>query len=106
MFKDKDNSIFFMKFFSAILILVVISSLFVVYASFQTRQLFSELQFLNYKILENENQKGQLLLEYSAWSSFPGVEKIARNELSMRDPTVKEIVFTSMDSQRLEFYGK
>ena len=35
-----------------------------------------------------------------------GVEKIARNELSMRDPTVKEIVFTSMDSQRLEFYGK
>ena len=95
----------FYEIFSAILILVVISSLFVVYASFQTRQLFSELQFLNYKILENENQKGQLLLEYSTWSSFPGW-KIARNELSMRDPTVKEIVFTSMDSQRLEFYGK
>lgn len=104
--ENKDYSILFIKIFSAILILIVISSFFVIYTSFQSRQLFNQLQLLNYDIVEKENQKGKLLLEYSTWSSLPGLEKIARNELLMREPTTKDIIFTSFDSEYFEVYGK
>ena len=103
---NKDYLIVFMKTFFITLLLVVISSFLVIYASFQNRQLFIQLQVLNSEIIEHENQKGQLLLEYSTWSSLSGLEKIARDELSMREPATKDIIFASVNSVVSEINGK
>ncbi len=68
------------------------SALGVVYAKYQTRKLFVELQTLQ-KIRDEMNVEwGQLQLEQSTWGTNARVEGIARNKLDMIMPPVDAVV--------------
>jgi len=69
-----------------LILLNLVSGLAVVYSSFQTRQLFGELQQLDREYQQLQTEWGQLLLEESAWSAPGRVEKIAREKLGMNEP--------------------
>ncbi len=69
------------------------SALGVVYAKYQTRKLFVELQTLQ-KIRDELNVEwGQLQLEQSTWGTNARVEGIARSKLDMIMPPVGAVVF-------------
>ncbi len=68
------------------------SALGVVYAKYQTRKLFVELQTLQ-KIRDEMNVEwGQLQLEQSTWGTNARVEGIARNKLDMIMPPIDAVV--------------
>ncbi len=74
-------------------IAVMGSALGVVYAKYQTRKLFVELQTLQ-KIRDERNVEwGQLQLEQSTWGTNARVEGIARSKLDMIMPPVGAVVF-------------
>jgi len=63
----------------------------VVYATFTTRQLFTELQRLEQRDLELKTEYSRMLLEKSAWASPGRIEEIARSQLGMREPLPSEV---------------
>ena len=68
------------------------SALGVVYAKYQTRKLFVELQTLQ-KIRDEMNVEwGQLQLEQSTWGTNARVEGIARKKLDMIMPPIDAVV--------------
>ncbi|HHL45905.1 MAG TPA: cell division protein FtsL [Gammaproteobacteria bacterium] len=68
------------------------SALGVVYAKYQTRKLFVELQTLQ-KIRDEMNVEwGQLQLEQSTWGTNARVEGIARSKLDMIMPPIDAVV--------------
>ncbi len=76
----------------AALVLVFVSALGVVYASFETRRSYAEIQELvrDQDNLDSEYEK--LLLEQSAWADYSRVDQISREELQMASPSAKDIV--------------
>ena len=76
---------------AALLLAVAVSALVVVYISYSNRQLFAELQQLQAAEAALQLQRGQLLLEESAWSSPAVIEKIARSQLVMAPPTARQL---------------
>ncbi len=77
---------------SLALLLVLASSIAVVYSSFETRKLVARHQQLQSEYNEMQVEWGQLLLEQSTWGSYNRVEKIAGNKLNMRVPAPNEII--------------
>ena len=77
----------------ALLLLVMGSSIGVVYSRHESRKLFVELQQINREIDELNIDWGRLQLEQSAWSSHGRIEKIARKRLDMRLPVAGEVVY-------------
>lgn len=76
---------------SMLALLVVGSSLAVIYASYDYRRLFNQHQML---VRETDNYRiewGQLLIEQSTWGSNSRVEKVATESMDMRAPSSKEI---------------
>ena len=74
------------------LVLVMVSSVAVVYSSYETRR-----QVASHQRLQQENNAmqvewGQLLLEQSTWGSYNRVEQLAGTKLKMRVPAPNEIV--------------
>jgi cell division protein FtsL len=68
------------------LLLVLVSSLGVIYSTYKSRQLFSEVQLQNRESMRLEEQWGRLLLEQSTWSSQSRIEGLATSKLSMMVP--------------------
>lgn len=74
------------------LILVIGSSVAVVYSSYETRRLVASHQRLQQENNEMQVEWGQLLLEQSTWGSYNRVERLAGVKLKMRVPAPNEIV--------------
>ena len=70
----------------AAVVLVVSSGVGVIYSSYKSRQLFSELQQLNRETVRLEEEWGRLLLEQSTWASHARIEHLAKSELHMVVP--------------------
>lgn len=71
---------------------VMVSALAVVYAKYQSRTLFVELQGLNKGRDAMGIEWGQLQLEQSTWTDNGRVEEIARTRLGMLLPEPKQVV--------------
>lgn len=76
----------------ALVAAIIGSALGVVYASFETRQAYAEIQQLerDQDFLDSEYEK--LLLEQSAWADYSRVDQISREELGMSSPDADAIV--------------
>ncbi len=75
-----------------VLLLVVASALGVIYSSYKSRQLFSEVQQQNREAMRLEEDWGRLLLEQSTWASHARVERLAKSELKMVVPAPETII--------------
>jgi cell division protein FtsL len=71
--------------------LVLCSALGVVYAKYASRKLFVELESLRGYVLDEEVEWGRLLLEQSTLAAHARVERIARDDLSLRQPRPEEV---------------
>ena len=72
--------------------MVFVSAVEVVYARHQTRKLFVEIQDLEKERNILNEEWGRLQLEQSTWATDDRVESIARGELQMKPPEMKEII--------------
>ena len=88
----------YLQAIAILLVLVTVTALAVVYSSFNTRQLFIQLEAIQAKAAAQQVTQGRLLLESSAWSSLSSVENIARNQLLMRQPTAQQLVVATIDA--------
>ena len=89
----------YLQAIAILLLLVTVTALAVVYSSFNTRQLFIQLQALQTQTASQQITQGRLLLESSAWSSLSSVENAARNQLSMREPSGQQLVVATIDAR-------
>lgn len=89
----------YLQTIAILLLLVTVTALAVVYSSFNTRQLFIQLQALQAQAAAQQVTQGRLLLESSAWSSLASVENAARNQLSMREPSAQQLVVAIIDAR-------
>lgn len=71
---------------------VIVSALAVVYAKYQGRTLFVELQKLNKERDAMDVEWGQLQLEQSTWTDHGRIEGIARSRLGMLVPEPDQVV--------------
>ncbi len=78
--------------FSLVLSLLVASALGVIYSSYKSRQLFSELQQHSRETMQLEEQWGRLLLEQSTWASHARIEQLAKSKLNMVVPSQQAII--------------
>ena len=74
------------------LCVVLVSSLGVVYSSFETRRLVALHQKMQNENSQMQVEWGQLLLEQSTWGSYNRVEQLATKKLKMHVPSPNEIV--------------
>ena len=89
----------YLQTIAILLLLVTVTALAVVYSTFNTRQLFIQLQALQAQAAAQQVTQGRLLLESSAWSSLASVENAARNQLSMREPSAQQLVVATIDAR-------
>ena len=75
-----------------VLLLVLGSALGVIYSSFMSRQLFSELEVKKRDASHMEEEWGRLLLEQSTWASPARIEDLAKKKLEMIVPNTKTMV--------------
>ena len=74
---------------------LVLTALAVVYAKFQSRSLFTELQGLSKAQDRMDVEWGQLQLEQSTWAAHGRVERMASKRLQMVLPEAGQIVVVS-----------
>ena len=72
--------------------LVFFSAVEVVNSRHQTRKLFVEIQILEKEKNLLDEEWGRLQLEQSTWATNDRVESLARSELQMKPPLMKEII--------------
>jgi len=72
--------------------MVFVSAVEVVFARHQTRKLFVEIQDLEKERNMLDEEWGRLQLEQSTWATDDRVETLARDELKMKTPEMKEII--------------
>ncbi len=72
-------------------VLVILSSIAVVYVSHNSRQLFGQLESFKQDAADLQVEWGQLLLERSALTAHGRVESIAKEQLQMKVPTRDEM---------------
>ncbi len=78
-------------------LLVLFCSVTVVYAAYDTRNKFNELEELRAAHNDLQIKWGQYLLEESAWASFGRIEKVAVEQLGMRVPDATHVVMVNDD---------
>jgi cell division protein FtsL len=71
---------------------VLLSALAVVYAKYESRMLFAELQTLKQDQDRMDVEWGQLQLEQSTWATHGRIESIARERLGMVLPETDQVV--------------
>ncbi|MEX2489737.1 MAG: cell division protein FtsL [Pseudomonadales bacterium] len=81
------------QFSVVILVLIVVSSaIAVVYSAHMTRQMYAQLQVLQKKQDDLDSEYEKLLLEKSAWGDYARVDRVAREELEMKQPGSEDLV--------------
>jgi len=78
-------------FCAALVLLTMASAIVCVYSKHQSRKLFVELQVLTTERDALEVDWGKLQIEQSTWSTHARVERLARQQMKMRDPKPDEI---------------
>ena len=75
-----------------LIICLMLSALGVVYATYETRRQYAEIQRLERQqdFLDSEFEK--LLLEQSAWADYSRVDQLSREELDMASPKADDII--------------
>lgn len=73
-------------------VLVLVSALSVVYAKYESRNLFIQLQALRSRRDQMNVQWGRLQLEQSTWATHSRVERVARDRLGMVMPSPDAVV--------------
>ena len=83
-----------MKIFLVIIlfIAVIVSAIDVVLAQHKARKFFVEIQELEQRQDELNEEWGKLQLEQSTWSTDDRVEELARTKLEMTEPDVSSLV--------------
>lgn len=76
---------------AVLLVAVVISAIAVVYSSYKSRQLFSDVQQAYKHSIQMNEEWGRLLLEQSTWASPARIEHIALTQLKMKVPESSDI---------------
>ena len=71
---------------------VFCSAIQVVYTQHESRKLFVELQELEKKRDQLNEEWGRLQLEQSTWATDDRVEEVARTKLGMHDPDMNSLV--------------
>lgn len=74
------------------LFLVLASCIALVQTSHKGRRMFSELQDLRGEAMQLEEEWGRLLLEESTWASPDRVQRLAKKELNMQAPDMREVI--------------
>ncbi len=75
-----------MRVLLVLLVIVVASSLGVVYTKYRSRMLFAEIQRLEQELDAYEVEWGQLQLEQNTWAEHSRIERLARTKLGMELP--------------------
>lgn len=73
--------------------MVLISALGVVYSKYHTRKLFIEIQNLESRLDQYEEDWGRLQLELTTHADHGEIERHARKELKMRMPQSEKIIY-------------
>ena len=76
---------------AALWVLVLVSSLGVIYAKQEARNRFNELQKLTRTRDDLDIEWGQLQLEQSTWATHGRVEQVARDDLHMTIPQATDL---------------
>ena len=76
---------------AVLLVVIVVTSLAVVYSRHQERKLFIELQALGYEKDDMDVEYGQLQLEQSTLTTHGKVEHAARTRLGMMSPAPQQV---------------
>lgn len=71
---------------------LIASALGVVYAKHESRKAFIEVQALSAERDELDIEWDRLLIEQSTWATHARIERIAREQLSMRVPSPDDVV--------------
>ena len=74
-----------------LVLLIIFSALSVVFSTYKSRQLFSELEQSHRHEIYLEEVWGRLLLEQSTWASRERIEDIAITKLTMKIPDSSDI---------------
>jgi len=77
---------------SSLAVAVVVSSVWVIKAKHQSRQLFVELEELNRERDRLQIDWGRLQLEQSTWGTHPRIESLASQRLNLASPRPDEVV--------------
>ncbi len=92
----------FTKLQLLLLAAVLGSALTVIYAAHLTRQLFSDSQKLSERQLILDEDWGRLLIERSTWADHDRVNKLARMQLSMYAPELKDVELVRADGRHAQ----
>ena len=84
---------------SSLAVAVVVSSVWVIKAKHQSRQLFVELEELNRERDRLQIDWGRLQLEQSTWGTHPRIESLASQRLNLATPRPDEVVVIVEPSQ-------
>ena len=84
---------------SSLAVAVVVSSVWVIKAKHQSRQLFVELEELNRERDRLQIDWGRLQLEQSTWGTHPRIESLASQRLNLASPRPDEVVVIVEPSQ-------
>ena len=83
-------------FFSFLLVAsVFITAIQVVISQHQSRKIFMEVQKLETTRDDLNEEWGRLQLEQSTWATDDRIERIARDDLNMKNPDIDSIVLLS-----------
>lgn len=88
----KRNSMFMPMAVVTLWMLTLVSSISVIFSSFQSRQAMQELEDLRRAASGLQVESGQYLLERSALSSYSRIERIAQKDLNMKLPSADNTV--------------
>lgn len=78
-----------------LVVAVTSSAVAIVETSHRCRQAYAQLQDLESRQWNMQEQWGRLLLEQSTWAAHHRVEQLARRELGMRLPEASELTVVS-----------
>ena len=81
---------------------VVVSSVWVIKAKHQSRQLFVELEALNRERDRLQIDWGRLQLEQSTWGTHPRIESLALERLNLASPRPEEVVVIAEPADQTE----
>lgn len=74
-----------------LVLLLVVSTVAVIYSSHKARQLFSAWQFEQRQALALDEEWGRLLIEHSFWASHDRVRRTAEERMAMRPPLAQDL---------------
>jgi cell division protein FtsL len=83
----------------AVVLLLLVSSIGVIYSSHMTRQMYRSLQVLQQDQDDLDSEYEKLLLEQSAWADYTRVDQLAREELNMSAPANQNLFIVRETAQ-------